>query len=1092
MEANAGLIAGSHNRNELVVIRPENEGPKPLKHVNGHICQICGDDVGLTQEAELFVACNECAFPVCRPCYDYERNDGNQSCPQCKTRYKRHKGSPRVDGDEEEEGADDLENEFNLDADCKQDREHVTDAMLHGHMSYGGTYDRGDLPHHMRHPMQPQFPLLTNGQVPDAEDEQAIVVPPGVGSGGKRVHPLPYIESNLPVQARPMDPTKDLAAYGYGSVAWKERVDSWKLRQEKMQMMMMTEGGQQLTGVKGGGDFDDPNGPDLPIMDEARQPLSRKVFIASSKINPYRMIIVIRLVVLAFFFRYRILNPVSGAYGLWLTSVVCEIWFAISWILDQFPKWLPINRETYLDRLSLRYDKEGEVSQLASIDIYVSTVDPAKEPPIVTANTILSILSVDYPVDKVSCYLSDDGAAMLTFECLSETSEFARKWVPFCKKFSIEPRAPDMYFALKIDYLKDKVQPTFVKERRAMKREYEEFKVRINALVAKAQKVPEEGWTMQDGTPWPGNNTRDHPGMIQVFLGHSGGHDTDGNELPRLVYVSREKRPGFNHHKKAGAMNALVRVSAVLTNAPYFLNLDCDHYINNSKALREAMCFMMDPQLGKKVCYVQFPQRFDGIDRSDRYANHNTVFFDINLKGLDGIQGPVYVGTGCVFRRQALYGYEAPYKGGKPPKSSCGGCCPSWCCGSRKDKKFMPSKKKGPVRTDSTIPIFDLEDIEEGVEGIEDEKSSLMSLKNFEKRFGQSPVFVASTLLENGGVPQSASSGALLKEAIHVISCGYEDKTEWGKEIGWIYGSVTEDILTGFKMHCRGWRSIYCMPHRPAFKGSAPINLSDRLNQVLRWALGSVEISLSRHCPLWYGYGGRLKCLERIAYINTTIYPLTSLPLVAYCTLPAVCLLTGNFIIPTITNFSSLWFISLFISIFATGILEMRWSGVGVDEWWRNEQFWVIGGVSAHLFALFQGLLKVCAGIDTNFTVTSKTTEDENFGELYTIKWTALLVPPTTLIVINLVGVVAGISDAINTGYQSWGPLFGKLFFAFWVIVHLYPFLKGLMGRQNRTPTIVIVWSILLASIFSLLWVRIDPFLPQVTGPNLVQCGVSC
>jgi hypothetical protein len=47
-------------------------------------------------------------------------------------------------------------------------------------------------------------------------------------------------------------------------------------------------------------------------------------------------------------------------------------------------------------------------------------------------------------------------------------------------------------------------------------REYEEFKVRINALVAKAQKVPEEGWTMQDGTPWPGNNVRDHPGMIQV------------------------------------------------------------------------------------------------------------------------------------------------------------------------------------------------------------------------------------------------------------------------------------------------------------------------------------------------------------------------------------------------------------------------------------------------------------------------------------------------------------------------------------------------------------------------------------------------
>jgi hypothetical protein len=49
-----------------------------------------------------------------------------------------------------------------------------------------------------------------------------------------------------------------------------------------------------------------------------------------------------------------------------------------------------------------------------------------------------------------------------------------------------------------------------------LQREYEEFKIRINRLVAKATKVPEEGWVMQDGTPWPGNNVRDHPGMIQV------------------------------------------------------------------------------------------------------------------------------------------------------------------------------------------------------------------------------------------------------------------------------------------------------------------------------------------------------------------------------------------------------------------------------------------------------------------------------------------------------------------------------------------------------------------------------------------------
>ena len=111
-------------------------------------------------------------------------------------------------------------------------------------------------------------------------------------------------------------------------------------------------------------------------------------------------------------------------------------------------------------------------------------------------------------------------------------------------------------------------------------------------------------------------------------------------------------------------------------------------------------------------------------------------------------------------------------------------------------------------------------------------------------------------------------------------------------------------------MHARGWRSVYCMPRRPAFKGSAPINLSDRLNQVLRWALGSVEIFLSRHCPLWYGFGGRLKFLERFAYVNSIVYPLTSIPLLVYCTLPAICLLTGKFIIPSVRKPSYVTFFS--------------------------------------------------------------------------------------------------------------------------------------------------------------------------------------
>jgi hypothetical protein len=89
-------------------------------------------------------------------------------------------------------------------------------------------------------------------------------------------------------------------------------------------------------------------------MDESRQPLSRKIAIPSSQINPYRMIIILRVIVVGFFFHYRIMHPVDNAYALWLVSVICEIWFTLSWILDQFSKWFPVIRETYLDRLSLR------------------------------------------------------------------------------------------------------------------------------------------------------------------------------------------------------------------------------------------------------------------------------------------------------------------------------------------------------------------------------------------------------------------------------------------------------------------------------------------------------------------------------------------------------------------------------------------------------------------------------------------------------------------------------------------------------------------------------------------------------------------
>eukprot|EP00897_Mesotaenium_endlicherianum_P000029 jgi/Mesen1/10026/ME000073S09304 len=1046
------MVLGSHLRRELsvsssIVINEANHGDDYPYHKLP--CAICSKEIGLNAEGREFVPC-ECAFRMCRPCYEYIRLHEGNRCPSCLSKYRRMKGSPAIPGDSADDVMDHFEeqlppsttSEYRLSPDeqalVHHQHQQSQVAFFDSHEQLDSEFGKSSAGAAERDAVSPRTKLLIQQQQQQqagmVEDGGITEIPEGLigkyaigqsegdiqmaHQGGTLDKKLEHVaaypcsstagetDSNiLAVQA--MDATKSPPEYGYGSIVWHKRTSSFHLSEADGDRFDVTD------------DHDD-----VPLMvDDTRRPLWRKVPVAASLINPYRFVVILRLIATLAFFYFRVTNPNKSAYFLWLTSVICEIWFGISWIFDQIPKWSPITRETYLDRLRLRCEPDGQASQLPNVDIFVSTADPEKEPPLVTANVVLSILAADYPVEKMALYLSDDGASMLTFEALTETANFARSWVPFCKRYTLEPRAPEVYFSQTVDYLKGQVQPEFVRERRRMKREYDEFKVRINSLVAKSQEIVRDGWRMPDGTPWPGNVRSNHVGMIQVFLQpESGTRDVNNNPLPRLVYMSREKRPGFEHNKKAGAMNALMRSSALISNAPFVLNLDCDHYINNSAAIREGVCFLIDPRKGGRVCFVQFPQRFDGVDRNDRYANHNTVFYDVNMKGQDGQQGPMYVGTGCMFRRQALYGFDPPPVT-KAHNRSC--CCPTWLGGPKKSKSKEGGKKHrrqqtapepyptaaaaaGDAASESAAASLDDTimpgDAEEGL------LAAREVTKVHIKHFGMCHNFILSTFNSRGGSMVSEDPREVLSDAILVISCGYEDNSDWGKSCGWVYGSVTEDIVTGYIMHTRGWRSVYCMPKRPAFKGSAPINLTDRLAQVLRWATGSVEIFFSGYNPLWSDCCTNLKFVQRLAYINTCIYPFTSIALLVYCFLPAIC--------------------------------------ITLEEWWRNEQFWVIGGTSSHLAAVLQGLLKVAGGLDVHFTLTAKGSDDEDsMSELYTIRWTWLFLVPITIILVNCLAILTGVAHAINSSST-----------------------QGLMGRSQRTPTIVIVWALLIAVMLSLLW----------------------
>ncbi|XP_010267672.1 PREDICTED: cellulose synthase-like protein G3 [Nelumbo nucifera] len=320
---------------------------------------------------------------------------------------------------------------------------------------------------------------------------------------------------------------------------------------------------------------------------------------------------------------------------------------AFMWVTEQAFRMRPVRRKVFIENLSRVVDEKN----FPALDVFICTADPFKEPPLRAINTALSVMAYDYPTDKVSVYVSDDGGSQLTLFSLMEAAKFATHWLPFCKEFRIEERCPDAYFRsthscaqtekMKIMYgmMKEKIES--VMERRGG------F---VNDFISSDHhRQAFNKWT-------PGFTRQDHPTVIEVLLDSGTDKDVTGRAMPNLVYVSREKSSSWPHHFKAGALNVLLRVSETMSNAPVVLTLDCDMYSNDPRTPLRVLCHLFDPVVAPKLAYIQFPQRFHGIDKHDIYGNEQKHLFQLNPMGSDGSAGPNYVGSGCFFRRRSLFG----------------------------------------------------------------------------------------------------------------------------------------------------------------------------------------------------------------------------------------------------------------------------------------------------------------------------------------------------------------------------------------------------------------------------------------------------
>ncbi|KMZ76177.1 Cellulose synthase-like CSLG, family GT2 [Zostera marina] len=344
---------------------------------------------------------------------------------------------------------------------------------------------------------------------------------------------------------------------------------------------------------------------------------------ADPLIRFYRFYLTFYTIAILTLFYHHILQLLSSTsvifFCLYISLFFSNIILAVNGLSQQSLCWYPVHRRTYPERLPNK--------ELPGLDVFICTADPYKEPPMGVVNTALSVMAYDYPVEKLSVYLSDDGGSDLTRIALSEAVEFAKHWLPFCRQNNVYERSPEAYFRSNNNYRSEHVKIL-----------YQEMKVKVeNQIINKSISK---------------SNLAEHPSVIQVLLKTDHDLDVSGHPLPNVIYVSREKNRIFPHHFKAGALNALLRVSSLMTNAPFILTLDCDMISNDPITPRRAMCFHLDETMAEKLAFVQFPQKFQ-VNKSDLYGNEFRRL-QTNMLGLDGMKSTIYIGTNTFFRRRAL------------------------------------------------------------------------------------------------------------------------------------------------------------------------------------------------------------------------------------------------------------------------------------------------------------------------------------------------------------------------------------------------------------------------------------------------------
>lgn len=481
-----------------------------------------------------------------------------------------------------------------------------------------------------------------------------------------------------------------------------------------------------------------------------------------------------------------------------------------------------------------------------------------------------------------------------------------------------------------------------------------------------------------------------HPTVIQVLLESGEECDIKGHPMPNLIYVSREKNKASPHHFKAGALNVLLRVSAVMTNAPIVLTQDCDMYSNDPETPKRMLCFYEHQPTRYNLGYVQFPQRFHGINGADIYGSEHKRLYVINPGGMDGLRGPCYVGSGCFFVRRVFFG------GPSSPE--------------------LPKVRQ--LRPDHVV---------------------------------EKPI----------------RSRQVLALAHEVAGSNYENDSFWGSKMGFRYGSLSEDFFTGLHQHCRGWKSLFYHPMRPAFLGDLPISLYDALNQNRRWCIGLLEVVFSKYNPLTFG-SHFMGPLMGLAYSHNAFWPIWSIPIIIYSLVPQLALLNRLSVFPPATDIWFLLYVFLFLGANIQDFLDFMLAHGTFQQWWNDQRMWLIRGLSSYFFGFMEFLIKRLGIASKGFLVTSKVVDGEQSkrydnGVFEFGVPSPMFVPLAMVAIVNAIAFAFGIVQILTGGNMD--GLFGQMGLACFGVVNSWPIYEAMVWRSDKgkMPRVITVISTFLA-----------------------------